>query len=98
MGNWLKVELAQKDINRNAVGAKISVKIGNRTIVRDVLSGAGHASGQIGPVHVGLGVAERARVRVRWPDGSWSHAYRVFANSHVVIEKGTAEAKYWIAE
>ncbi|WP_248304468.1 CRTAC1 family protein [Breoghania sp. L-A4] len=98
MGNWLKVELAQAGANRNAVGAKISVKIGNRTLVRDVLSGAGHASGQAGPVHIGLGVAERAQVRVRWPDGSWSHAYRTFANSHVVIEKGAAAAKYWIAE
>jgi len=96
LGNWLAVEVRQNDReNRNAVGAKISVKIGNRTIVRDVQVGGGHGSGQMGFHHFGLGVSERAQIRVRWPDGSWSHGYRIFANHHVVIERGAAAAKLW---
>ncbi len=96
LGNWLAVDIRQPgQPNGRAVGAKISVKTGNRTVVKDVQIGAGHASGQMGFVHFGLGVAERANVRVRWPDGDWSHGYRVFANGHVIIERGAEKAKIW---
>ncbi len=109
MGNWLQIELDQSaatgpnDIigadwdgtNRTAVGAKLHIRIGNRTIVRQVQVGGGHASGQAGWIHVGLGVSERASVRVQWPDGAWSHPYRVFANQFVVLQRGAGEAAYW---
>ena len=95
MGNWLAIELRQNKINVNAIGARISVKTGNVSQSRRVQIGGGHASGQLGFVHVGLGVAERASVRVQWPDGDWSHEYRVFANNFVQITKGKSEALYW---
>ena len=99
LGNWLAVDVRQDGgVNRNAVGAKVSVKVGNRTMVRDIQVGAGHASGQAGFLHFGLGVSERAQLRVKWPDGSWSHSYRVFANSHVLIDRGAADAKLWMPE
>ena len=65
---------------------------------RTVHVGGGHASGQAGFVHVGLGTAERAEIRVRWPDGEWSDSYRVFANNFVRIERGKSEAEYWLPE
>ena len=34
--------------------------------------GGGHAGGQSGPIHVGLGSADRAEFRVIWPDGGTS--------------------------
>jgi len=98
LGNWVEVELAQSGINRNAVGARISVKTGNHNMVRTVAVGGGHASGQAGFIHVGLGTAERAEIRVRWPDGEWSHSYRVFANNFVRIERGKPDAEYWLPE
>jgi len=99
LGNWLSVEVRQPGKpNRMAVGAKVSVKIGNKTIVRDVQVGAGHASGQAGFLHFGLGVSERAQVRIRWPDGDWSHGYRVFANTHVLIDRGAENAGLWLPE
>ncbi|MCX2724574.1 CRTAC1 family protein [Roseibium salinum] len=99
IGNWLAVDIRQpRQANTRAVGAKISVKTGNRTVVKDVQVGAGHASGQMGFIHFGLGVAERANVRIKWPDGDWSHSYRVFANGHVIIERGAEKAKLWFPE
>ena len=99
LGNWLAVDVRQPGKpNSRAVGAKISVKTGNRTVVKDIQVGAGHASGQMGFVHFGLGVAERANVRIKWPDGDWSHGYRVFANGHVIIERGAEKAKLWYPE
>ncbi|WP_299483581.1 CRTAC1 family protein [uncultured Roseibium sp.] len=99
LGNWLAVDIRQPgSANSRAIGAKISVKTGNHTIVKDIQIGAGHASGQLTFAHFGLGVAERANVRIKWPDGDWSHAYRVFANSHVIIERGSEKARLWYPE
>lgn len=95
MGNWLAIELGNGAVNRNVVGARIHVKTGNLNQTRTVQVGGGHASGQTGFIHFGLGVAERARVRIQWPDGDWSHEYRVFANTFAVIEKGAPIARYW---
>lgn len=95
MGNWLKIELQQPGSNRNAVGALVTVKSGNATRTRTVRVGGGHASGQAGFVHVGTGVAERAEIRIKWPDESWSAPFRVFANNHVVIRRGEDAARYW---
>lgn len=99
LGNWLAVDVRQPGRpNSRAVGAKVSVKTGNRTVVKDIQVGAGHASGQSGFLHFGLGVAERANIRIKWPDGDWSHAYRVFANGHVIIERGAEKARLWYPE
>lgn len=95
MGNWVKVELDNGDINSNAIGAKISVKTGNLNQSKTIQIGGGHASGQIGFTHFGLGVAERATIRIQWPNGDWSHPYKVFANNHVVIKRGNDAANYW---
>ena len=97
-GNWLQIKLHQHGINRNAIGAKISVKSGNSTRIRTLQVGGGHASGESGFVHVGLGVAERASIRVQWPDGQWSAAYRAFANNFLIIERNSTEPKYWYPE
>ncbi|NKB53263.1 MAG: hypothetical protein GKR97_13745 [Rhizobiaceae bacterium] len=95
MGNWLAIELNNGKVNTFGVGAKITIKTGNVTQSRMVQIGGGHASGQAGFIHVGLGVAERAKIRVQWPDGDWSHEYRVFANNFVQIPRGKPDALYW---
>lgn len=95
LGNFVAVKLAQSGANRDAVGAKLAVKIGAKTLNRTIRVGGGHASGTSGFVHVGLGTAERAEIRVQWPDGEWSHPYRVFADNFVLIDRGTDAARYW---
>ncbi|MFT6877317.1 MAG: hypothetical protein ACI9XK_003678 [Granulosicoccus sp.] len=94
-GNWLKIELQQKGANRNAIGAKLSVKAGDHVQSRIIHIGGGHASGSVGFVHVGLGVAERATLRVQWPDGEWSAPYKLFANHHVLIDRDKDTYSQW---
>lgn len=98
MGNWLEIELQNGPVNATGIGATILVKSGNDTRTRKVQIGGGHASGQTGFVHVGTGVAERAEIRVQWPDGAWSQPYRVFTNNFVVIKRDAAQANYWYPE
>jgi hypothetical protein len=95
MGNWLQIELHQRGGNAMAVGAMVNVKIGTRTMNRFVSVGGGHASGHLGWIHFGLGNSERAEIRVKWPDGEWSHPYRVFANQFVIVDRGNPVASYW---
>lgn len=95
MGNWVSIELRNGDINRAAIGARITVKTGNHSQTKTVQIGGGHASGQTGFIHFGLGVAERASVRIQWPDGNWSHEFRIFANNFAIIQRGKDEASYW---
>jgi len=94
-GNWLKVELQQKGANRHAIGATLSIKTGNQVQSRIIKIGAGHASGSAGFIHIGLGVAERATLRVQWPDGEWSAPYKLFANHHVLIERDKDTFSQW---
>lgn len=94
-GNWLALELNQPGVNRDAIGARLSVQSGNHVQTRRVHVGGGHASGSLGFVHVGLGVAERATVRIQWPDGEWSAAYRLFANRHVIITRDDPHVMQW---
>ena len=95
LGNWLQLELRQHQVNRDAVGATIVVKTGNLVQKRKIQIGGGHASGQLGFVHFGLATAERASIRVKWPDGTWSAPYRVFANNFVSITRGDERPRYW---
>jgi hypothetical protein len=94
-GNWLKVALTQRGANRHAIGARLSIKTGNLVQSRRLHVGGGHASGNAGFIHVGLGVAERATVRVQWPDGQWSAPYKLFANQHVMIERDRDSVMQW---
>jgi hypothetical protein len=94
-GHWLGLQLRQDGPNRNAANSWIEVKSGDRILRREITIGGGHASGKAGWIHVGLGNAADAKVRVKWPDGTWSEAYSVKADSFATLERGKTEAQYW---
>jgi hypothetical protein len=95
MGNWLAVHIRQPAPNPYAIGAWVETRVGERTILREVVVGGGHVSGQAGPVHVGIGTADRAAVRVTWPDGEVGPWLTVDANQAVLVERGASEASPW---
>ena len=56
--------------NRDGIGAKITVKAGNRLLVDEVRSGSSYDSNNDMRVHFGLGAATKIEwVQVRWPSG-----------------------------
>jgi hypothetical protein len=71
-GHWLQIDLVQSGVNRDAIGSWVEVEVGNRTVTREVTIGGGHASGELGWIHFGLGSADEAKARVIWPDGESS--------------------------
>jgi hypothetical protein len=95
MGNWLALRLIQPGPNRDAIGAWIEVRVGDTTTRRELTVGGGHIGGELGWVHVGLGAAGGAEVRVQWPNGEvgpWLHAD---ANRFLDIERGATTARPW---
>lgn len=82
--NWIDIELQTAGVNRNAIGAWVEVRTQSLQR-REVTVGGGHASGQLGPLHFGLGAAESALVRVIWPDGSVGAWTKVLADTRTVF-------------
>jgi hypothetical protein len=95
MGNWLALIVGQSGPNRNAIGAWVEVRVGDRVARREVTIGGGHAGGQLGWIHFGVGDASGADVRVLWPGGEAGPWLRVPANEFTVLTRGIAEARRW---
>ena len=91
-GNFVELRLFQPDPNRFGIGAGLEVKLGERVLVTDLSVGGGHASGTHSFVHLGLGDALEAEVRVTWPDGEQSDWYTVQADSWNLLKRDAAEA------
>lgn len=96
MGNWLALDLREAGPNRNAIGAWVEVRVGDRTTWREVTVGGGHAGGQLGWIHIGLGEADEAEVTVHWPGGEAGPSMTVEANRFYQVERGDAEANPWV--
>jgi hypothetical protein len=96
MGGWIALQLEQLGPNRDAVGSWIEVKAGNQTMERELTVGGGHAGGQLGWIHFGLGIEDSAQIRVQWPDGDKGPWMAVDANQFVMIERGDSEAQPWL--
>jgi hypothetical protein len=95
MGHWLSLRVSQPGPNRDAIGAWVEVKAGDVTLRRELTVGGGHAGGQLGWVHFGLGPVTEAQVRVLWPDGEAGPWQTVAADGFVDIERGAAEPRPW---
>jgi len=93
IGNWLAIRLRQDGTNVDAVGSFVAVRAGGRTLEREVTVGGGHAGGQLGWVHFGLGTATEAEVRITWPDGEEGPWVDVGPNQFLEIEAD--ETRRW---
>ena len=96
MGHWLQLRLKQAGANRDAVGAWVEVDLGTRIIRQELTVGGGHASGQLGWMHFGLGAATRARLRVQWPHADWGPWQAVAADAFYVVDKERGVSP-WVA-
>lgn len=95
MGHWLGVRLRQAAPNVDAVGAWLEVKASDEVTTHEVTVGGGHAGGELGWIHTGLGDQASAKVRVTWPDGEVGPWVSVDADQVVVIERGATAPGRW---
>lgn len=88
-GHWAGFMLEGKASNREAVGARLRLTAGGRTLLRFVDGGNGFAAQSSRRVHFGLGRAERIdRLEVLWPSGLRQEFESLPADRRVRIVEG----------
>ncbi len=95
IGHWLALQLDEPGPNRDAIGSWIEVRTGDSTSRREITIGGGHVGGQLGWIHVGLGEATNAEVRVEWPDGETGPWLAVGADTFGTIRRGPDRIDPW---
>ena len=71
VGHWVEVKLVGTKSNHDAIGARVTLKTPERSMIREVDGGNGYAGQSSTRVHFGLGAAtEVVSLTVRWPGGT----------------------------
>ncbi len=69
-GHYLNVSLTGTKSNRSAIGARVTVSVGNRKMIDEVMSGGSYYSQNSFTLHFGLGDARQAKnIEIHWPSG-----------------------------
>ena len=69
-GRWLSVRALDPNLNREAVGARLAVRVGERVFQRELDRSASYLTSHDSRVHFGLGQTDHFdEIVVRWPDG-----------------------------
>jgi hypothetical protein len=95
-GHWLMVRAIDPKLKREALGAQVTLTVGQRTLVRTIRRGFSYLSSSDAAVHFGLGSeAAVERIDVLWPDGSrerFAGAAIGPVDRHVTLIHGEGEA------
>jgi len=91
--HWVAFKTVGVRSNRDGIGAKLTVKIGKRTLVDEVRSGSSYISQNDLRVHFGLGAASKLdAVQVRWPSGLVEHFDNLAVDALHALKEGTGTA------
>lgn len=89
--NWLLVQCLGTKSNRDAIGARVTVYVGNRKLTGEVLTGSSFLSQNDSRLHFGMGDATSyGRIEVQWPGGVRETFAGGTGNRVVVLKQGSA--------
>jgi hypothetical protein len=92
--HWLGIELAGRD-RRDIVGAKLTLEIGGRRLVRAAKGGGSYCSSSDRRILFGLGretPPEDCKLTVRWPGGATQTLERLAVDRYWTVRQGEAAA------
>lgn len=88
----LEIRLIGIRSNRDAIGARLRVQVGKRTIYKSVNGGTGFGSMNSRVIHVGLGPFDMVdKLDIDWPSGVRQGFTHIVGNQCVKIIEGSAE-------
>src|SRR5215213_3167227 len=93
--NWLGLRLVGSKSGRDAVGARVTLRVGASRRVKQTLGGTSYLSASDARLLWGLGGAAKVdEVEVRWPSGALTKLKDVAANRYLTVrEEEAAPAK-----
>jgi hypothetical protein len=92
--HWIGFKAIGTVSNRDAIGARISVRTGKRVLVNEVRSGSSYVSNSDMRVHFGLGAADRIdSVEVRWPNGRIENFENLSVDAIHTLKEGSGIAE-----
>jgi enediyne biosynthesis protein E4 len=87
-GNWILLKLEGTKSNRDAIGARVTLRVGDHQQTQEVRSGGGYISQSDFRLHFGLGKATKAdAIEIRWPSGLVQRFQNLAANQIVKIRE-----------
>jgi hypothetical protein len=86
--HWIALNLIGARSNRDAIGARVTVRSGGVTQVNHVTTSTGYACSSEPAVHFGLGRGTRAdSIEIEWPSGSRQALANVPADSYLAVRE-----------
>jgi hypothetical protein len=90
--NWLLVALEGVKANRDAIGARVYLQVGETRLAGEVQGGSGFLSQNDSRLHFGLGDAKRYdRIEVLWPGGGKENFEGGAVNRIVRLKQGEGQ-------
>jgi enediyne biosynthesis protein E4 len=90
VGHWITVSLLGTASNRDAIGARVTVRAGQRTITEAVGSGGSYLSHSDRRIHIGVGETPRIdTLEVTWPSGTKERLGPIDVDSFITIKEGS---------
>ena len=88
--NWLTLKLVGVESNRDGIGAKVTLRLGDRVIYREVSGGCGFGSTNSLPLEMGLGNRHTKvdTLEIIWPSGRVDTHRNVSVNQKIVVTEG----------
>ena len=87
--NWLTLKLVGVKSNRDGIGAKVTLRVGDSVIYREVSGGCGFGSTNSLPLEIGLGKYTKVDVlEIVWPSGQVDTHRNLSVNQKRVITEG----------
>jgi hypothetical protein len=91
-GHWVIVRAFDPALNRDAIGAEVTVRAGGVRRLRVIGSGDSYLSAGPGVSHFGLGSADRVdECEVKWPDGVHERFSGGAVDRRIELRKGTGK-------
>jgi hypothetical protein len=87
--HWIKVKLKGVKSNRSAIGARVTVRYGDKVQAQEVLSQSSYLSVNDSRLHFGLGETESVAIEIRWPLGTVETLKDVAVDSLIYVTEGS---------
>jgi hypothetical protein len=87
-GNFIGVKLKGCNLNKSAIGARVTVKAGGHTYMREISGGGGYHSQDMTFQHFGIGNATTIdSIIVKWTTGNIQRLANVSPNHYITIDE-----------